>query len=53
MGIVINGQEIDPTDNQALANAGITFGGSVVMGDSHGVTGGTHEGDVVMGDKTE
>lgn len=49
MRIVINGQEIDPTDGQALADAGVYIGGSIVAGNSYGVTGGTVTGDVYVG----
>ncbi|MEV5322436.1 hypothetical protein AB0K92_33210 [Streptomyces sp. NPDC052687] len=31
---------------KAVTDAGVTFGGSIVLGDSHGVSGGTHHGDV-------
>ena len=53
MGIYINGQEIDLTDPQALADSGMVFGGSIVMGDQHGVTGGTVTGTVRPGDATD
>ncbi|MEU2380363.1 hypothetical protein [Streptomyces misionensis] len=44
------GQSIDSNDPEALANAvensGATFGGSIVLGNTYGVSGGTHTGDV-------
>jgi len=49
ISIIINGQQIDPEDSEALAAGGITFGGSIVAGDQIGHSGGTHEGDIVMG----
>lgn len=50
MRIVINGQDIDLNDAQAVADSGITVGGSIVAGNSYGVTGGTHEGNVYGGE---
>jgi hypothetical protein len=44
------GQQADSSNGEdlikAAQEAGVKFGGSVVAGDSHGVTGGTVNGDV-------
>lgn len=53
MSIIINGVEItgdeDPRDlAQALADAGVTIGGSIVQGNVVGHSGGTIHGDIVI-----
>ncbi|QLJ06694.1 hypothetical protein HZZ00_37315 (plasmid) [Streptomyces sp. NEAU-sy36] len=44
------GQSVDSSDTEALAKAaqeaGVTFGGSIVLGNAYGVSGGEHQGDV-------
>ncbi|WP_346161724.1 hypothetical protein [Streptomyces mordarskii] len=47
--VTINGASVDPTDGEALAEAGVSFGGSIVAGTSHRVTGGTVHGNVYGG----
>lgn len=46
INFTINGQSVDLTDADSLANAGVTFGGSVVNGSTYGVSGGTVTGTV-------
>lgn len=53
MGFFINGKQIDLTDAQSIEDAGISFGGSIVAGNSYGVTGGTVEGDVYPGQQDD
>ncbi|MFE4828353.1 hypothetical protein [Streptomyces sp. NPDC056672] len=58
-GSVSNDQQSQEQIREALAQAGITvtggitFGGSIVIGDQVGHSGGTVHGDVVLGNKTE
>jgi len=44
------GQSVDSSDAEGLAqaakDAGVTFGGSIVLGNTYGVSGGTVTGDV-------
>ena len=52
---IINGHALGDGDSeeqrQQLAEAGVTFGGSIVNGDVTAVTGGVVNGDVVLGTK--
>ncbi|GHG12422.1 hypothetical protein [Streptomyces hydrogenans] len=46
-GVSIDTTQTDSADlTQALKDAGVTINGSIVGGNTYGVSGGTHHGDV-------
>ncbi|WP_043231627.1 hypothetical protein [Streptomyces sp. NRRL F-5193] len=46
-GVCIDTTQTDSADlAQALTDAGVTINGSIVGGNTYGVSGGTHHGDV-------